>query len=104
MLTVPALHPAAVALTAVRLVGDDTLRGYTIAEPEGGWPQLERMVRMASVLGYLRPPGRPEDSYAVLDVLDENNDIVQDYMIPHARAWRWWYRKLGLRVAPDERS
>jgi hypothetical protein len=34
--------------------------------------------------------------YAVLDVLDSDGDIVQDFIIPHARAFRWWYRKLGL--------
>lgn len=97
MLAVPPLHPAA------RPLNEHELRGYTIVEPTGG-RQMERAVNTALYVGYLRPPGRPEDSYAVLDVLDGNGDIVQEWDIPHARAWRWWYRKLGLRVAPGERS
>lgn len=95
-----ALHPDAAALTAVREVGGD-LRTYTVAEPTGGRAQIDRILRQARAVGFIRPAAGA-DSYAVLDVLDENDDIVQDYAIPTATAWRWWYRKLHLRTALSE--
>lgn len=96
MATLPALHPDAAALTAVRIVGDD-LRTYTIAEPTGGREQIDRVLRMARAFGFVRPAAE-DGSYAVLDVLGEDDNIVQDYAIPTAAAFRWWYRKLHLRT------
>lgn len=97
MTTLPDIHPDAAALTAVRAINATELRAYTTAVPENGWPQICRIIRQARATGRIAPTGSP-GAYAVLDVLDAHGDIVQDYAIPNARAWRWWYRKLHLRV------
>ncbi|GAA4911362.1 hypothetical protein [Streptomonospora salina] len=96
----PELHPDAAALTAIRTIGDDQVRAYTIAEPTQGWRQINQLLRQAAACGLVRPATeRMRDAYAVLDVLNGDDDIVQDYAIPTAAAWRWWYRKLHLRIA-----
>ena len=45
---------------------------------------------------------RPGTPYAVLDVVDGQGDILQTFPIPHARAFRWFYRKLRLRVESED--
>jgi hypothetical protein len=42
------------------------------------------------------------ESYAVLDVLDESGDIVGDYAIPTAAAFRWVKRTLKLAVESED--
>lgn len=92
-----ALHPNASALSAFRILPDGNGRAYTIVEAPAGRAAIERTIRMARAVGYLTEDTDP--SYAVLDVLNDNDDIVQDYTIPTAHAFKWWYRRLGLRVA-----
>ena len=87
------LPDSASAFRPVRPIGD-RLRAYTVAE--GSWRLLNHTLRMAHACGFVEPATR--DSYALLDVLDDGNDIVAGYGVPHARAWRWWYRKLGCRI------
>jgi hypothetical protein len=64
-----------------------------------GWPGVEHFVRTCWALGFIKPSSA-EPSYGVLDVLDSGGDIIGDYDIPDADAWRYIYRKLGLRVVP----
>ncbi|GAA3668065.1 hypothetical protein GCM10022224_035320 [Nonomuraea antimicrobica] len=61
---------------------------------------MARLLRTAAHVGYVRPATCPADSgcYAVLDILDGDDAQVQEYCIPTASAFRWWYRKLDLRV------
>jgi hypothetical protein len=90
------VHADAVALTAMRPV-DGVARFYSIAEADSGRRAIVALFRQAQACGFIKPSST-EPSYAVLDVLDANDDIVQDWNIPTATAWRWWYRKLHLRV------
>ena len=68
-----------------------------------GWAGVERFIRTLRALGYVRPSGVAKDGYAVLDVLDAEGDIIADYDIPTAHAFRYVKRKLNLTVvhAPD---
>ncbi|MEU6718272.1 hypothetical protein ABZ897_42970 [Nonomuraea sp. NPDC046802] len=98
----PPLAPRAAAYTAFRAFTEHRGRQYTVSEPvSGGREAMSRLLRTAGHLGYVRPatcqPG--SGCYAVLDVLDGDDEHVQEYCIPSPQAFRWWYRKLNLRVA-----
>jgi hypothetical protein len=75
----------ATALSAVRALPSGEARGYTTVE--GPYRLIERTVRTAWHVGYVTRAG--EDSYAVIDVIDDNSDIIADYGVPHARAFQW---------------
>lgn len=47
--------------------------------------------------GYLKVCGSAP-CYAVLDVLDDNDDILFSYDLPNRKAFAYVYRKLHLRV------
>lgn len=102
--TPPDLHPDAVAVTAFRGLPDGTGRTYTVSEAASGNKRLaiNHLLRMARSCGYVRPSCGGCDCYAVLDILNENEDVIQDFCIPTDRAFRWWYRKLHLRVVDVE--
>lgn len=99
-LTIPANpyrpHPDASAFTAARIVGDE-IRAYTTVEPERGWQGIEHMLRTAWKVG--RVTVADQSSYALLSVLDDDDAELHEWGIPTADAFRWWYRKLGWRVA-----
>lgn len=90
----------AVALTAFRPMPDGTGRQYTATTfPRDPWQGCEMYIRRAGCIGFLTPSSAdPDSGYAVLDVLDDVGDIVADYEIPTARAFKWWYRTMGWRV------
>lgn len=93
--------PSAVALTAFRILPNGEGRQYSATTfPKGPWQGCERTIRTANTFGYLADDG--SEGYAVLDVLDENGDIVQDFTIIHARAFKWFKRKLNWCVEDDE--
>jgi hypothetical protein len=89
----------AVALTAFRELRNGSSRQYSESwTPDNPWQGCEHFIRMCGALGFLRDSGsRP--CYALLDVLAADGGIVATYDIPHAQAFRFIYRKLGLRVA-----
>lgn len=87
------LHPEAKALGAFRILKNGEGRAYTVAE--GSWRLIEQTLRQARACGLVTDDAR--DSYSVLDVYDEDG-IIQDFGIPNAQAFRWWKRKLDLRV------
>lgn len=96
--TLPEVHPDAVALTVFRVLPDDeTGVQYTIAEADSGRDAIVRSIHSAEVLGFVAPAGTAE-KYAVLDVLDGDEDIVQDFAIPTRAAFLWWARTLHLAV------
>lgn len=94
------LDERAHAVSAFRVLANGTGRQYSAVwfpkRPRGG---IEQLLRQARAFGNVRPQGW--DAYALLDILDENGDIIQDYTIPNAKAFRWWYRKLDLRVEDE---
>jgi len=98
----PELHPNAVALTAFRALPDGSGRAYTISEAPSRAHAIKFSLRRAWAVGYVRPSTHtPCDCYAVLDVLDANDEIVQDFCVPSAAAFRWWYRTLDLRAIAE---
>lgn len=89
------------ALTVFRALSDTEGRQYTATTfPRDPYQGCERTIRMARAVGYLHDSitDAGGEVYAILDVLDSDGQIVQDFVIPHARAFRWFYRKLTLRV------
>lgn len=70
------LHPDAVALRPVRVMGEE-MRLYTATTfPDGPWRGCELTLRRCMAFGYL-----VEESDLIIDVLDENGDIIQDYSV-----------------------
>lgn len=96
------LDPRVVALGAARLVAGD-LRTYgptgIDGPPDEAHSAVEQVVRQT--LGGVTDEAT-DDSYAVLDGYDESGDIVADYGIRDARAFRFLYRKLNWRVTREE--
>lgn len=91
------LHPDASALGAMRVLKNGDGRFYTVVN--GSWRLIEQTLRMAQAFGFVTDAAK--GSYAVLDVYDDTDSIVQDFGIPTAQAWRWWKYKLGLRVVKE---
>ena len=98
----PAVDPRAVALAAFRVLPNGEGREYTATTfPCDPWQGCERMIRMAREVGFVTA-SKAVDGYAVLDVLDKDGDVIQDYAIPTARAFQWFKRKLHWVVVPEE--
>ncbi|SEN88449.1 hypothetical protein [Nonomuraea pusilla] len=101
----PELHPEAVAVSAFRGLPDGTGRQYTISEAPSKREAIKASIHRAKAIGFIQATTHREadsgpcDCYAVLDILDANDEIVQDFCIPTARAFQWWYRHLDLRIA-----
>lgn len=96
----PDLHPDAVALTAFRALPSGVGQAYTISEAPSKGKAIRFWLNRARAIGFIKPAtAECRDCYAVLDVLDADDDIVQDFCIPTARAFRWWYRTLNLRTS-----
>lgn len=86
----------ATGLSAMRPVRG-VARNYTAIEFTRGWNGVEHFIRTLMKVGYIAPSSS-EPSYAVLDVLDAEGDIIGDYNVPNARAFAYIKRKLQLRV------
>lgn len=100
MTVAEALHRSAHALSAFRALPNGEGRRYTATTfPADPWSGCERFVRMCRSVGWIG--GDPESAYAVLDVLNEDGDIVQDFSIPDARAFQQIKQKLALAVDPS---
>lgn len=87
----------AIGLSAVRGLPGGAMRQYTSIEFSRGWAGVERFIRILRAVGYIEPC-TPKDSYAVLDVIDADGDILDSYDLPHARAFKYVYRTLQLRI------
>ena len=91
----PALDPRAVALTVFRCLPDGTGREYTATTfPQNPLLGCNHMIRQARACGFIAKCEGRCDHYAVLDVLDDDGDIIQDFCVTTAQAFRWFYRKL----------
>jgi hypothetical protein len=87
-----------VALTALRELPDGSGRQYTATTfPRSPWQGCERFVRMCAAVGYVRDC-TPEHAYAVLDAINDDGDILETWDITSAKAFRFIYRKLNLRI------
>lgn len=94
------LVESAHALTVFRALKNGEGRRYTaVTFPQDPWCGCERMLRMFRAVGWIGSEGEP---YAVLDVLNEAGDIVQDFPIPNAQAFQRIKRKLNLAVERDD--
>ena len=103
MSRIPPPPADAVALTAFRELPDGRARQYTEAcTPDNPWQGCEWFIRMCGAVGYLTDSTTSEHSYAVLDAISKDGDILATYDIPHAKAFRFIYRKLHLRVAETD--
>lgn len=98
-MTLLVLDERATGFSGFRLLPNGRGRAYTIAEAP--IKTLRHTLRIAEAVGYATRGDDDLEAYAVLDVM-EGDDVVQDFVIPHARAFRWWYRVLGLRVASQD--
>jgi hypothetical protein len=87
----------ATGLSAIRGLPDGSLRQYTYVEFERGWNGVEHFIRTLRAVGFVRPSSSAP-SYAVLDVLDADGDIIGDYDVPSSKAFAFIKRKLHLRV------
>ena len=96
------VHADARALSGIRILKNGAMRQYTATTfPNDPWQGCEHMIRTGMKLGMLRPPSA-EKSVGVLDVLNEDGDIVQDFDIVTARGLRYLKRKLGWRVESED--
>lgn len=100
MITIEAPPAEATGLSAIRGLPDGSMRQYSAIEFERGWNGVEHFTRTLSKLGLIRPSST-EPSYAVLDVLDAEGDIIGDYNVPTAQAFAFIKRKLKLTVVPE---
>lgn len=90
----------AAAITAFRVLPSGAGRQYTgTTWPADPWGGVEHAVRTGHKLGFLAPStADPGSGYAVLDVLDADGDIIQDFEITTARAFRWMKKRYGWAV------
>lgn len=98
--TLAPLHPDAVGFTLFRILPNGDGRAYTAVEFERGWPGAEHFLRQLRACGYVRNSSEGGDGWHVLDVINTDGDIIQDYAVPPApsRAMHYITRKLKLRV------
>lgn len=100
MSTVPKPPAAAVALTAFRELPGGRGRQYSEAWfPDNPWQGCEHFIRTCGALGFLR---ESSPTYALLDAIGEDGEILATYDVPHARAFKFIYRKLQLRVVSTD--
>lgn len=94
------LHPDAVALRPMRVFRTQATvktRLYTaVTFPDGAWSGCELTLRRCMAFGYL-----VESNDIVIDVLNENGDIIQDYSVSR-EGFKYLRRVLKLRVEVEE--
>ncbi|XTZ13873.1 hypothetical protein ACQSSU_20465 [Micromonospora echinospora] len=95
------LHPDATGFTLLRVLGSGDGRTYTGVEFTDGWQGANRFLRRLRAVGYICNSSDAPDGYHVLDVLNAEGDIIQDYAVPPhpSRAFAYIKKKLRLQVA-----
>jgi len=92
----------AVALTVLRELPSGRCRQYTATTfPQNPWAGCERFVRTCWFVGFVRDC-TDEKAYALLDAINEDGDVVETWDVTSARAFRYIYRKLNLRVEHED--
>lgn len=91
---------SAIGFSAFRILPNGEGRQYTACEMRRGWQGVERFLRICSAVGYVVPwvDSSKDVSYAVLDVINAEGDIVTDFNVPTAKAFRYVKQKLDLAV------
>jgi hypothetical protein len=85
------------ALTLFRILPSGEGRAYTVVTfRRDPWQGCERTIRMGLKVAWLG--GSSADGYAVLDVLDEDDAIIQDFTVTTSQAFQQLKRRLGVRV------
>lgn len=97
----PDLHPAAVGFSAIRGLPGGRMRQYSEVEFTNGHAGANRYHRMFAGTGAIAASST-DPSYAVLDVLDADGEIVQDFDVPTAEGFRYIKRMLGLTVVAED--
>ena len=93
------LRAEVVALTLFRCLPNGEGRNYTATTfPADPWRGCSRFVRMCQAVGWVRESTAGDDCYGVLDALDQDGSIVQDWSVPTAAAFRGIKKKLSLCV------
>lgn len=90
------LNKNAIALRPVRIVGDEFRFYEAVTFPENPWQGCELYLRRCGAFGHLVSTN---DAYAVVDVLDVNSDIVQDFGVTRG-GFNYLREKLKFRVSP----
>jgi hypothetical protein len=88
----------AVGLSALRVLRDGSPRQYSAVKFARGWDGVDRFICILRATGQIRASSTATDGYAILDVLDADGDIIADYDIPTARAFKYVKRELRLTV------
>lgn len=105
------LDPEATVLTAVRIVNGNPI---TYTNPAQDRPAIVKALTEAHALGHLTAPESttshdrpstlspwPENvHHGVLDLLDAEGLLVQDFPLPTEAAFAWVKNRLGLTPAP----
>jgi hypothetical protein len=92
-----------VALTAFRELPDGSGRQYTATTfPANPWQGCERFVRMCAFVGFVKDSKTADHTYAVMDAINEDGDILMTWDVTSAKAFRFIYRKLHLRVEDED--
>lgn len=87
----------AYALTLFRGLANGDGRAYTATTfPRNPWAGCERFIRIARRVGWLTDD--IDAAYGVLDVLDADGDIIQDFGVLDSRSFQQIKRRLDLRV------
>lgn len=89
------LHPDAVALRPVKAF--KTVEGFRFYEattfPQWLWGGCETYLRRCKAMGFLKD----DDCLIILDVLDENGDVIQDFPLTSA-GLRYLRREFGFKA------
>lgn len=102
MITVDPLHPDATGFKLFRALPDGTARDYTGVEFVHGWKGANAFRHRCAALRYIRNSSTDTSGYGVLDVLNADGDLIQDYDIPTAAAFAYIKRKLRISVERAE--
>lgn len=97
MALVAPLHPDAIGFGAMRGLKNGVARNYTPVEFTRGWADADRFLCTLMACGLVEDSSA-NPSYAVLDVINADGDIIQDYNLPTKQAFKYVYRMLKLRV------
>lgn len=93
------------ALRLFRILPNGEPRTYSATTfPTNPYQGCERMIRMARAVGWIG--GNPEDSYGLIEAIDDEWSILGDWPIPDANSFAALKKKLGIVVVPtpDEAS
>jgi hypothetical protein len=79
------------------------IRYSGVTFPTDPYRGVERTIRTAKAVGWISNQSNAYPAaYAILDVLDEDGDIIADYAVLDACAFRHIKKKLNLVVESDD--